>query len=170
MIGSIRCQLGIHGRAIITLSILAMIALCTVSRAQTSRSITIQMLDSKTGQPIVTSEFQAWTGESSITAHTGGISPRYVKPGSDGFGELMLPLGPSVITIHAQYGKAGWGYVNCDRLKDRGPFREHWYSISEIMSSGIAAPNYCSKRQAAAKPGQFIFFVREMTSWEKMHE
>jgi hypothetical protein len=147
-----------------------MIVICNVSRAQTDRTITIQMLDSQTGQPITTSELNVWTGESATTAQTGGVSPRYVKPGKDGFGELSLRPGTSVTTIHAQYGKAGWGYVNCDRVKDRGPFREHWYSISEILSSGIAAPNYCSKRKTIANPGQFIFFVRPMTFWEKMQE
>jgi hypothetical protein len=137
---------------------------------QTDRNITIRMLDSKTGQPITTSELQFWVGTSLESAKTAGISPRSVRPDKDGNAEIILPAADSFITVHAQYGKARWGYVNCDRLKDRGPFREHWYSVSEIVTTGIAVPNYCSKQKAVAKPGEFVFYVRPMTLWEKTHE
>ena len=157
-------------RVFSSLSLLMMILMCNVSYSQTDREITLQMLDPRSGQPITTSESQVWAAESATTAQTGGVSPRYVKPGKDGVGKLTLRPGSSVITIHAQYGKAGSGYVNCDRIKDRAKFREHWYSTSEILSTGIVAPNYCSKRKARAKPGQFIFFVRPMTFWERLHE
>ncbi len=141
-------------------------ALC----AQTDRTIGIRMLDSKTGQPITTSELQVWVSTSLTPGQTGGRPPRWIRPDADGEGTMTLPPDPSLITVHAQYGKAGWGYVNCDRLEDRGPFREHWYSVSEILSTGIAAPNYCSKQKAIAKPGEFIFFVRPMSFWEKFRE
>jgi hypothetical protein len=149
-----------------------MLAMCGALYAQTERTITIRMLDSKTGQPITTSEFQVWTGTSLTSAQTSGVPPHWIKPDKDGAGEMALPPSASVITVtvHAQYGAAGWGYVNCDRLKDRGPFREHWYSISEILASGVTAPNYCGKLKAVAKPGEFIFFVRPMTFLEKIHE
>lgn len=128
------------------------------------------MLDSKTGQPITTSELEFWVGTSLEFARTAGVSPRSVRPDKDGNAEITLRAADSFVTVHAQYGKAGWGYVNCDRLKDRGPFREHWYSASEIVTTGIAAPNYCSKQKAVAKPGEFVFYVRPMTFWEKAHE
>jgi len=143
---------------------------CTACRAQADHAITILMLDSQSGKPITTSEFQIWTGESLASAKTGGISPRYVKPDVSGFGEAVFPPGATVFTVHAQYGPAGWGYVNCDRVKDHGSFREHWYSIDAVVSTGIAAPNLCSKQKAVAKPGQFVFFVRPMSSWEKFHQ
>jgi hypothetical protein len=162
-----RCQIGIVG-GLLFLS--WMVVLFGPLYAQMDRTITIRMLDSKTGQPITTSEFEVWTGASPTPAQTGGRPYHGVKPDDDGAGEMALPPDASVITVHAQYGRAGWGYVNCDRLKDQGPFREHWYSVQEILASGIAAPNYCSKKKAIAKPGEFIFFVRPMTFWEKMHE
>jgi hypothetical protein len=143
---------------------------CAICRAQTDHTITILMLDSQSGKPITTSELQIWTGETSASAKTGGISPRYVKPDNAGLAEAAFPPRATVFTVHAQYGPAGWGYVNCDRVKDHGAFREHWYSIDEAVSSGIAAPNLCSKQKAVAKPGQFVFFVRPMSSWEKFHQ
>jgi hypothetical protein len=146
------------------------LAICAKCKAQGGQKITIIMLDSQSGKPITTSELQIWTGDSLASAKTGGISPRYIKPGPDGAAEETFPADSNVFTVHAQYGPAGWGYVNCDRLKDRGAFREHWYSIAEALSSGIAAPNFCSKQKAIAKPGQFVFFVRPMSSWEKFHQ
>ena len=146
------------------------ISFCGMLYGQADRGITIKMLDSKTGKPITTSEFQVWLGDSVTSAHTSGVSPRWVKPSNDGLGKLSLPTGATVLTVHAQCGAAKWGYVNCDRLKDRGPFEEHWYSISDILTSGVTAPNFCSKQTAVAKPGEFVFFVRPMSFVEKMHQ
>ena len=167
-------QARIHDRLILGNYLL--LALCWISlacascRAQADHTITILMLDSQSGKPIGTSELQIWTGESLASAKTGGISPHYIKPSPNGTAEETFRPGANVFTVHAQYGPAGWGYVNCDRVKDRGTFREHWYSIAEALLSGIAAPNLCSKQRAVAKPGQFVFFVRPMGFWEKFHQ
>ncbi len=120
--------------------------------AQPDYSITIRMLDSKTGRPITTSEFQVWID------HASGTNGSWVRPDSDGVGEMALPRSASVISVHAQYGTAMWSYVNCDSVKDRGPYFDHWYTISDILTSGIVAPNRCSKQKVIAKPGEFIFF------------
>ncbi len=138
--------------------------------AQTDRTLTIRMLDCKTGQPITTSEFQVWFGESLASAQIGRSPDSWVRPDKDGVGQMIFPPSAFVFTVHAQYGPAMWGYVNCDRLKYRGPFREHWYSISEALTTGIAAPNFCSRKKITVKPDEFVFFVRPMTFWEKMHE
>ena len=156
----------ISGRSVLG-ALCCLFLMCFTCWGQTNRTIKILMLDSRTGKPITTSEFQIWTGESMSSAKTGGISPRYVKPDMAGLGEASFPLGANVFTVHAQYGPASWGYVNCDRVKDHGPFREHWYPINEVLSTGIAAPNLCSKEKAVAAPGQFVFFVRPMSSSEK---
>ena len=167
-------QAPIHDRLILGRYML--LALCWISlacascRAQADHTITVLMLDSQSGKPITTSELQIWTGESLASAKTGGISPHYIKPGADDTAEETFRPGSNVFTVHAQYGPASWGYVNCDRVKDRGAFRKHWYSIDEALSSGIAAPNLCSKQKAVAKPGQFVFFVRPMTSREKFRQ
>ncbi len=146
------------------------VMICGALYAQTDRTVGVRMLDSKTGEPITTSEFQVWVSASSTPGQTGGTLFRWIRPEADGEGKITLSPDSSLITVHAQYGKAGWGYVNCDRLKDHGPFREHWYSASEILTTGIAAPNYGSKQKAIAKPGEFVFFVRPQTWSEKMQQ
>jgi hypothetical protein len=44
---------------------------------------------------------------------------------------------------------------------------EHLYPVSTIVASGLVATNNCSKRTAAAKPGELIIFIRPATWWEK---
>jgi hypothetical protein len=145
-----------------------MIMLCGTLSAQSARTITIQMLDSKTGKPISTSQIEVRIRASQNSTQTAGIPPLYVRPNKDGVGEATFPVAASEIRVYARDGV--WSYVNCDSVKDRGANQEHWYSISEILASGVTAPNYCSKRKVVAKPGEFMFFVRPMTFLQKMHE
>ena len=128
---------------------------------QTHRTVSISMIDSETGQPIATSEFQVWTN------HTLGVT--WVKPSKDGAAMLNLPTDASVIAVHAQ-DVDGWFYMNCDDVKVRNSGSGQWYPVPEILAKGIAAPNHCNKLKAAAKPGEFVFFVRSATFWQKMHE
>jgi hypothetical protein len=146
------------------------VMLCATLCAQTDRTITVRMLDSKTGLPITTSEVEVRVRVPVTSNQTKGIPPVYVRPDKDGVGVATFPITASDIRVYASYGAANWSYVNCDSIPDRGSIREHWYSVSEILTTGIAAPNFCSKRTLAVKPGEFVFFVRPMTFWEKMHE
>jgi hypothetical protein len=156
------------------LSILCcVILLCGTLFAQPDRTITIRMLDNKTGQQITTSEFQISFQTLPDLSKIPGLD-HYWMEGGERHGILTIPFEPGTVSIavHSSYriGFANWSYVNCDCVRDRGPYQEHWYSISEILASGIAAPNRCNKRKVIAKPGEFIFFVRPMTFWEKMRE
>jgi hypothetical protein len=128
------------------------------------------MLDSKSGQPITTSEIEVRIRVPATSSQTKGIPPVYVRPDKGGIGVATFPISASDIRVYASYETANWSFVNCDSIRDRGPVREHWYSISEILTTGIAAPNFCSKRKIAIKPGEFVFFVRPMTFWEQMRE
>lgn len=152
----------------------ALLLFCIMLRgslcAQTDRIVTLRMLDSKTGQPITTSEIEVRMRVPVTSNPTNGVLPVYVRPDKDGVGVATLPITASDIRVYASYGAANWSYVNCDSVQDRGSNREHWYSISEILRTGSAAPNFCSKRKIAVKPGEFVFFVRPMTFSEKMHE
>jgi len=143
---------------------------CGALFAQADRTMAVRMLDSKTGQPIITSEIEVRMRVPETSGQTKGIPPVYVRPNKDGVGAVKVPMTASDIRVYASYGAANWSFVNCDSVQDRGSIKEHWYSISEILTTGIAAPNSCSKRKIAIKPGEFVFFVRPLTSREKMHE
>jgi hypothetical protein len=153
-----------------TLLLLSMIILCGTLRAQNDRTISVHMLDSKTGQPISTSEIDVRVRATAISTQAKDIPPVYIRPNREGVGVATFPADASDIRAYALYGKANWSYVNCDSIKDQGSAQEHWYSISEILATGIAPPNFCSNRKVAVKPGEFVFFVRPMTFLEKMHE
>jgi hypothetical protein len=153
-----------------TVWLLSMIILCATLSAQNDRTISVRMLDSKTGQPISTSEIDVMVRASGVSTQAKGIPPVSVRPNREGIGVATFPTGASDIRAYALYGKANWSYVNCDSIRDQGSAQEHWYSISEILATGIALPNFCSNRKVAVKPGEFVFFVRPMSFWEKMHE
>ena len=143
---------------------------CGTLDAQNDRTIMVRMLDSKTGQPITRSEIEVRVRVPATSSQTKGIPPVYVRPNKDGVGTATFPIVASDIRVYASYGKANWSYVNCDSIHDQGSTQEHWYSISEILTTGSAAPNLCNKRKIDVKPGEFVFFVRPMTFREKMHE
>ncbi len=123
-------------------------------------------MDSKTGQPVPTSEIEVTMRAPQGAVQAESIPPFYVNLDKNGKGEATFPVAASDLRVYARDGE--WGYVNCDSANDRKQVVEHWYPILEILRSGLAAPNNCNKRGVVAKPGEFVFFVRPMTLWEKM--
>ena len=95
-------------------------ALCGSLSAQTEKTITIRMLDSRTGHLIATSDFLVRIN------HEETVHPNWVRQNEDGTGN--------------------------------------------ILTSGVAAPNGCSKQTALAKPGEFVFFVRKQNLREQTQD
>jgi hypothetical protein len=150
-------------------------ASCGSLNAQTEKTITIRMLDSKSGLLIASSHFLVRIN------HQEASHGDWVHQNEDGTGKLTLPPDADVISIHATYESATLIYANCDADKDRGSAEhaaspDRWYSIATILESGIVAPNGCvgkkvpDKLQIFAKPGEFVFFVRPLNSMERMRE
>lgn len=148
--------------------LLGIFVMCGTLSGQSDRRIIIRMLDSKTGQSITGSEFVISFDKLPDLSKVSRLDP-YWKEGGERNGILDMPFEPGAasIAVRSSYGPANWSYVNCDSVKDHAP---HWYPIGQILQSGIAVPNWCNKRKATAKPGEFLFFVRPMTFWEKMRE
>jgi hypothetical protein len=128
--------------------------------AQQSRTIQIRMLNAKTAQPITTSDFQVWFD------HQQGST--WVHPEPDGTATLSAPTNIHDMAVTAQYQPGAWAYVHCDAVHEKQSPNLGWYSIPDILTKGIVAPNHCSKANVAGKPGEFVFFVRKQTFWEKM--
>ena len=160
-------------RVFFLLSCLA--AACSAGRAQTQNTITVRMIDIRTGMLIPTSNFLVRIN------HQQTDHGDWVKQNEDGTGNLTLPVDAEVVSIHATYDSATLIYANCDADKDRGsaekaPAKDHWYPIAEILAKGVAAPNDCigkkvpEKLQVVAKPGEFVFFVRPLNARERFKE
>jgi adhesin HecA-like repeat protein len=150
-------------------------ALPSVAHAQTASTITVRMLDNRTGLLIASSNYLVRAD------HKADLHGTWITQDEDGTGKLTLPAGVDVISIHATYDAATMTYVNCDADKDHGsaeraPATDHWYSVASIVSSGVVAPNNCvgkkvpEKLQVVAKPGEFVFFVRPMNAKEQFKE
>jgi len=152
-----------------------LIALCVPVVAQTEKTITVRMLDTRTGTLISTSNYLVRIN------HQTDEHGDWIKKNEDGTGTLTLPAGADVFSIHATYDSATVMYVNCDSDKDRGSaehaaFPTHWYPVAAILSTGVVAPNNCvgkkvpEKLQVVAKPGEYVFFVRQRSAREGLLE
>jgi hypothetical protein len=148
---------------------------CGSVRAQTQKTVTIRMVDVRTGILIASSNYLVRINHQQ-TEHGD-----WVQKNEDGSGKLSLPADAALLLIHATYDDATQIYANCDADKDHGsaehaPSPDRWYSVAEILSSGVVAPNNCigkkvpEKLQVVAKPGEFIFFVRTLNSIERFRD
>lgn len=150
-------------------------AFCGTVRAQSDKTITIRMIDGRTGLLIASSNYLVRIN------HRQDAHGDWVHMNEDGSGALTLPSDADALSVHATYESATHVYANCDADKDRGtsenaPNRDRWYSVATIFTSGVVAPNDCAgkkvpeKLQVIAKPGEFVFFVRPLSAIERFRE
>jgi hypothetical protein len=150
--------------------------------AQTGKTITVRMLDGKSGKLITTSTYLVRVDHEPI------VHADWVTPNEDGTGKLSVPRSASLLSIQGTYDTSMTIYVNCDSASEKTNPIDRWYSIAEIFSLGVAAPNDCVKpaeaakfkplaklkpvatSTPAAKPGEFVFYVRKQNWREQMRE
>jgi len=162
--------------------LVCMAAFCGLLCAQTGKTITVRMLDGKTGKLITTSTFLVRVD------HEPTVHANWVAPKEDGTGTLTVPRSASLLSIRGTYDSSMTIYVNCDSASEKTNPIDRWYPIAEILSLGVAAPNSCVKPAEAvkfkplaklkpvaiptpaAKPGEFVFFVRKQNWREQMQE
>jgi hypothetical protein len=122
------------------------------------QSIIIRMLDSRTGTPIPNKELRVYIDHATRT------NSFYIKLDKLGDSQYQIESQNSVINVQDE--TPPWGHVNCDSSKDHAS-QQKWYSVADILKTGVVAPNRCNRRKAIAKPGEFVFFVRDPSFWEK---
>ncbi len=139
-------------------SLAIMAAFCVALNAQAVQTISIRLLDGKTGLPVKASNILVRVD------HNETVHPDWVKINDDGTVVVTLPADTKEISLKATYGMGMDTYINCDAAKESNKERDIWYPISEILAKGLVAPNECSATHYTAKPGEFVFFVRKR-SW-----
>jgi len=155
--------------------LLCMAAFCGVLDVQSPKTITLRMIDGKSGRLISTTDFLVRVD------HQETVHANWVTMNDDGTGKLTVPGEASLLSIRASYDGATSLFVNCDSNNDykatnQGYVRDRWYSVSDILAKGIVAPNDCigkkvpEKLQIFAKPGEFVFFVRRMNAREEFKD
>jgi hypothetical protein len=151
------------------LAALLVAAFVSILPAQTSHTVTIRMLDGKTGQPIVPANFIVRVD------HLDATHNEWLKLNDDGTGLVTVPANASFLSIQGTYDSSMAIYINCDAGMEKNVSTLHWYSIPDILSAGVAMPNECYKGKyaeathVAPKPGEFILFVRKI-SWHELGE
>jgi hypothetical protein len=142
---------------------------------QAQKTITVKMLDSRTGKIIATSDYLVRVNNEQ-TSHS-----NWITLNEDGTGMLSVPSDASVVSVRATYDQSMSFYLNCDAVKDRevsdqGGSTDRWYKVADILALGVVAPNGCGgkkvseKLQVVAKPGEFVFFVRKRNPLEQSKE
>jgi hypothetical protein len=126
--------------------------------AQSGPTIAIRVYNYKTGKQIVPSNFVI------NLDHSDEVQNQSLKIDEDGVGRVVVPANASVISIQATYDDSTLFYSGCDADKNASAKRR-WYSVAEIMKTGVVAPNKCDKGKYEGKvhvtvaPGEFVFFV-----------
>ena len=145
-----------------------MMALCASLFAQDTKTITVRILDGRTGHPIAPTGFQVRID------HLKAIHGDWVKQNEDGSGEVSLPLDASAVTMHFSYDSNMTVYVNCDAVNKKDMIGDLWYSVLDILDKGIIAPNDCVTPKHASKvkmpelkPGELVYFVRPK-NWHEL--
>ncbi len=133
-------------------------------RAQAVKTITLKMLDGRTGKPVATTGFMVRVN------HEETVHANWVVQNEDGTGTLTLPADAAVFTIQGAYDSSMEVYVNCDTVGGKAKAIDQWYAVSDILNAGVVAPNGCGKQKAATKPGEFVFYVRRQSWRELMKE
>jgi hypothetical protein len=138
------------------------IAISASLHAQDAKTITVQLRDGKTGMPVTPSNLLLRVD------HHDTFHNDWVKINDDGTMTVTVPDDAKDLTFQATYSEGMDTYINCDVAKQSDKERQVWYPIDLIMKSGVVTPNECSKTEYKAKPGEFIFFVRKRTAFDRL--
>jgi hypothetical protein len=140
------------------------LCLCLLSHAQTGpvagNTITIRMYDARSGRQLKPDNFLVRLN------HQDDLHNETLHIDDDGTGQVTIPAGTEFLSVQGTFDNSMEIYINCDTGKEKDDRRTHWYSIQDILSTGVIAPNECfngkyERPRVAAKPGEFLFYVRE---------
>lgn len=156
-------------KTILTCIVLAVTAVGLL--AQTD-AIHIRVLDGRTGKNLSGKylTFVDYHNDRDGTTHDDLNGRMIVRTSPDGDLYVANADAHGVLVFNVLGSSGAW--VPCTRqklydTKTRIYGSEHLYPVSTIIASGLVAKNDCSRRTAAAKPGELIVFVRPPTWWEK---
>jgi len=139
--------------------------------AQTA-TIHVRVLDGQTGQSLsgMHLAFVDYYADRDGTTHADLNGRTTITTSPDGDSYIASPDAHGVLVFGGMGNGGDW--IPCSQQKfydndTRTYGAEHLYPVSTILGSGLVAKNSCSKRTAAAKPGELVIFVRHSTWWER---
>jgi hypothetical protein len=164
-----------RSKTALLLLLLSLGASAAPSADQPAKTITVRMLDTRSGKLIVSSDFLVRID------HQTTVHGDWIKLNEEGTARLTLPADATALSVRATYDSNTHTYINCDVDKarpsaERDTAADRWYSVADILTLGVVAPNNCigkkvpDKLQVMAHPGEFIFFVRPRNGIEAFKE
>ena len=120
------------------------------------RTITIRLLDGRTGKPIITDEAEVWIDKDQSHVLT-------VHAALDGIATVQVPSGVTEVYVTAR--QDGWYLNHCEVTKEK-PVSS--FSMEQITKDGVVSANRCSRKTAVARPGELTMFLHYQNIWDKM--
>src|SRR5581483_11630 len=122
-------------------------------------TITIRMYEARSGRQIKPDNFLV------RLKHQDDLHNETLQIDDEGTGQVTIPANASFLSVQGTFDHSMEIYLNCDSGKEKNDRRIHWYSIQDILSTGVIAPNECfngryERPRIAVKPGEFIFYVQ----------
>jgi hypothetical protein len=138
--------------------LLAAITLLGSAAVAQNRQIIVQVLDGDTGKPIANQHLTIYAGDSPDAVIHRKMNFQAVT-NQKGFASLNTPPAAKWLQVWAD-----WKTLCQDNPKGKS------FSIDEILSTGLAAPNTCSSLVQKPDPGQFVLFARRSTAKEELRQ
>lgn len=128
--------------------------------ASNSITITIRMFEARSGRQIKPDNFLVRLN------HQDDLHNETLRIDDEGTGQVTVPRDSTFLSVEGTFDHSMEIYLNCDTGKEKNDRRMHWYSIQDILSTGVIAPNECfngryERPRIAVKPGEFVFYVQE---------
>ena len=124
-------------------------------QAEKPISISIRVMNSRNGKPVPHRSVEVWLDKNRD-------HKRWGTTDDEGVVEVEIPHDTEVIDAYV------YDYVDCTFDEKAKPkYFQLSIKVSEIIQTGVQAPNHCSKRKMAAKPGELVLFTRTLTWWER---
>jgi hypothetical protein len=141
-------------RVVLSLSLFVLPA--TLSQQQ----ITMKVLDGRNGHPLKNVVIDVWFGE-----RASGV-PKQLRTGPDGTTVVTVPEGLRTFVAAGEFiADCRGGNVAGKSFIDRNV-----YSVDEVVRAGTVGENQCGKAIAQPIRNTFIFFLRPLYWWEKLHD
>jgi hypothetical protein len=138
---------------------IAFVAIGSCARCLPAQTITIRLLNAKTGKPIKGKMVTfVWEG---MMSWDGPI----VTSDQQGLGAVEIPAGKREFSLHAgpKVGKEPYRipYFDCNDTKEESSIQ-----ISPVLQTGLVLRNTCGQQSVAAKPGEIVFWLLPLPWWE----
>jgi hypothetical protein len=155
-----------------TILSLILFAVAPIGLLAQTATIHVRVLDGRTGKNLsgMNLTFVDYHTDRDGSTHADLNGRMTVKTSTDGDSYVANPDAHGVLVFNGLGNNGAW--IPCTRQKlydshARTYGSEHLYPVSTIVASGLVANSNCGRRNATAKPGELIIFVRPPTWWEK---